>query len=62
MNKYMALMEYAKPAYRKCELCKRVRDVHYRFDISSASAKKMLVGSLDLCKTCAANVGEIIHK
>lgn len=62
MDKYMQLIEYARPVYHKCELCKRVKDVHYRLDVTSPSARGMLVGSLDLCKTCASNMGEIIHR
>ena len=27
MNKYLELVGYARPVYRKCELCKRVKDV-----------------------------------
>ena len=62
MNKYLELVGYARPVYRKCELCKRVKDVNYRLDVRNAESAVMLVGSLDLCKHCAANMGEIIQK
>ena len=62
MNKYLELVGYARPVYRKCELCKRVKDVSYRLDVKNAETSAMLTGSLDLCKHCAANWGEIIRK
>lgn len=62
MKEYLVLTGYASPVYRKCELCKRVKDVNYRLDVRNAQSPVMLVGSLDLCKVCAANIGEIIRK
>lgn len=62
MNKYLILSEYSQAVYKKCELCKRVKDIHYRLDVHSAQASTMLIGSLDLCKVCAQNMGEVIQK
>jgi len=62
MNKFLFLSEYSQPIYRKCELCKRVKDVLFRLDVTNSEAAKMIVGSLDLCKNCAQNIGEIIQK
>lgn len=62
MNEYLVLTGYAQPVYRKCELCKKVKDVNYRLDFKNAESPVMLAGSLDLCKVCAANVGDIIRK
>lgn len=62
MKKYLVLVGYAQAVYRKCELCKRVKDVTYRMDVKNAESPVMLVGSLDLCKNCAANMGEIVQK
>ena len=62
MKDYLNLVGYAQPIYRKCELCSRVKDVSYRLDVKNAESSNMLVGSLDLCKVCAANMGEIIRK
>ena len=62
MKEYLVLTGYAQPVYRKCELCKKVKDVSYRLDIKNAESPVMLVGSLDLCKVCAANWGEILKK
>lgn len=62
MNQYLILTGYAQPVYRKCELCKKVKDVSYRLDVKNAESPTMLTGSLDLCKVCAANMGDIIQK
>lgn len=62
MKEYLVLTGYAQPVYRKCELCKKVKDVSYRLDIKNAESPVMLLGSLDLCKVCAGNIGEIIRK
>lgn len=61
IKEFLILTGYARPVYRKCELCKRVKDVNYRLDVRNAQTSSMLAGSLDLCKTCAGNVGEIIR-
>ena len=62
MKEYLELTSYVRPVYRKCELCKRVKDVTYRMDVKNADSPNMLVCSLDLCKHCASNMGEIIKK
>ena len=62
MGEFLSLVGYSRPVYKKCGLCSRVKDCHYRMDVRSAEASSMLVGSLDLCKTCALNMGEIIQK
>ncbi|QNQ82920.1 hypothetical protein FP435_00520 (plasmid) [Lactobacillus sp. PV037] len=62
MDKYLELVSYAHPVYRKCELCKRVKDVVYRLDVKHADSSAMLTGSLDLCKVCSINMGDIIRK
>ena len=62
MKEYLVLTGYAQPVYRKCELCKKVKDISYRLDIKNAESPVMLSGSLDLCKVCAGNIGEIIRK
>ena len=62
MKEYLVLVGYAQAVYRKCELCKRVKDVTYRMDVKNAESPVMLVGSFDLCKNCAANMGEIVQK
>lgn len=62
MDKYLVLVGYAQPIYRKCELCKRVKDVCSRLDVKHADSSVMLTGSLDLCKACSTNMGDIIQK
>ncbi|MCT3413954.1 hypothetical protein IMAU60211_01365 [Lactobacillus helveticus] len=61
MKEYLVLTGYAQAVYRKCELCKKVKDVSYRLDVKHAESPVMLTGSLDLCKVCASNIGEIIR-
>lgn len=61
MKEFLVLTGYARAIYRKCELCKRVKDVNYRLDVKNAQSTNMLAGSLDLCKTCASNFGDIIR-
>ena len=62
MKEYLVITGYAQPVYRKCELCKKVKYVNYRLDVKHAESPTMLTGSLDLCKVCASNLGEIIQK
>ena len=62
MKEYLDIVGYAQPVYRKCELFKRVKDVTYRLDVKNAQSSSMLVGSLDLCKACASNMGDIIQR
>ena len=62
MKEYLVITGYAQPVYRKCELCKKVKDVNYRMDVKHAESPTMLTGSLELCKVCASNLGEIIQK
>lgn len=62
MKEYLVITSYAQAVYRKCELCKRVKDVYYRLDVRNAESSSMLVGSLDMCKVCAQNMGEIVKK
>lgn len=62
MKEYLVLNGYSQPVYRKCELCKKVKNVNYCLDVRDAETPVLLIGHLDLCKVCAANVGEIIRK
>ena len=43
MNKFLFLSEYSQPIYKKCELCKRVKDVLFRLDVTNSEAAKMIV-------------------
>ncbi len=61
MNKYLILTGYAQAMYRKCELCKKVKNVNYRLDVRHAESPTMLTGTLNICKVCAANLGEIVR-
>lgn len=55
------LESFAQTVYRKCDCCKRVRDIYFRLNIRDAKSAQMLVGSLELCKTCGENIGEITN-
>lgn len=57
----LALESYAQTVYRKCECCKRVRDIYFRLNIKDGATGEMLVGSLELCKDCGKNFGEITN-
>lgn len=59
IQKALALESYAQTVYRKCECCKRVRDIFFRLNVKDAATGTMLVGSLELCKDCGKNFGEI---
>lgn len=59
IQKALALESYAQTVYRKCECCKRVRDIFFRLNVKDAATGEMLVGSLELCKDCGKNFGEI---
>lgn len=56
------LETFAHTAYRKCDSCKRVQDIYFRANIKDAMSGAMLVGSLELCKNCGTNLGDIIGK
>ncbi|OYR96271.1 hypothetical protein CBF85_07955 [Lactobacillus taiwanensis] len=62
MDRLLILAPYSQAIYKKCGLCSRVKDCLYRLDVHSAQSFSMLVGSLDLCKICSENMGEIIKR
>ncbi|WP_375663879.1 hypothetical protein [Bartonella sp. CL63NXGY] len=61
LNQALALESFAQTAYRKCDCCKRVRDIYFRLNIRDAETASMLVGSMELCKECGQNMGEITN-
>ena len=58
----LALETFAQTSYRKCDCCKRVRDIYFRLNVKNAEATDLLVGSLELCRDCGQNFGAIIGK
>lgn len=62
VKKALGIEGFAQTAYRKCDCCKRVRDIYFRLNIRDADSATMLVGSLELCEQCGKNMGEIINK
>ena len=56
----MKLESYAQTAYRKCDNCKWVRDIFFRLNNYDAESGQTLVGSLELCKECGQNFGELL--
>lgn len=57
----LSLEPFAQTVYRKCDCCKRVRDIYFRLNVRDAKSASMLVGSLELCKSCGENIGEITN-
>lgn len=57
----LVLEPFAQTVYRKCDCCKRVRDIYFRLNIRDGKSASMLVGSLELCKSCGENIGEITN-
>lgn len=58
----LVIENFAQTSYRKCECCKRVRDIFFRLNVRDAESASMLVGSFELCEQCGKNFGEIIGK
>ena len=50
----------AHTVYKKCECCDRVKDVYFKLNILDANQASLLVGDIDLCKTCGENLGDIL--
>ena len=61
LKKALALENFAQTVYRKCDCCKRVRDIYFRLNTRDAKSTSMLVGSLELCKDCGYNMGDITN-
>lgn len=61
ISQMLALENFAQAVYRKCDCCKRVRDIYFRLNIRDAKTATMLVGSLELCKECGYNMGDITN-
>lgn len=62
MNSKNALIieSYSATVYKKCSCCGRVRDLYYRMDIKDAATATLVYGSLELCRDCGGNFGEIV--
>lgn len=58
----LVIENFAQAVYRKCDCCKRVRDIYFRLNIRDAASASMLVGSIELCENCGRNFGEIINQ
>lgn len=51
----------AQSVYKKCDVCGKVKDNFFKMSVYDAQTKKLLVGSLDLCKFCGENMGDILN-
>lgn len=60
LTKTVVLDSLAATAYKKCGCCGRVRDVYFRMTIKDAKTASMIVGSMELCRECGHNMGDII--
>ena len=59
MEKYMKIELFSATIYKKCGCCGRVRNLYYRLDIRDATTAQAIVGAIEMCDTCAENIGAI---
>lgn len=59
MAETIEIESFAEAAYRKCDCCKRQKDIYFRANIRDHDTATLLVGSLELCKECGKNLGAI---
>lgn len=55
------ILSRANTIYRKCECCDRVRDLYFKMCVYDAEHGKFLVGTIDLCKNCGENFGDLLR-
>lgn len=60
MQDLLNIESYSAPVYKKCGCCGRVRDLYYRMSVKDAATGNMIVGTVELCRECGENFGEII--
>ncbi|MFI3605855.1 hypothetical protein DFR54_11814 [Vagococcus fluvialis] len=60
-NKALKIESLAQSVYKKCDVCGKVKDNFFKLSVYDAKTEKLLVGSLDLCKYCGENMGDILN-
>ncbi|THB60601.1 hypothetical protein [Vagococcus silagei] len=57
----MKIESLAQSVYKKCDICNKVKDNFFKLSVYDAKTQELLVGSLDLCKFCGENIGDILN-
>lgn len=57
----MKIESLAQSVYKKCDVCSKVKDNFFKLSVYDAKTTSLLVGSLDLCKFCGENIGDILN-
>lgn len=60
MTQAMKIESLAQTVYKKCDVCDKVKDNFFKLSIYDAKTQSLLVGSLNLCKFCGENIGNIL--
>lgn len=59
-NELIDINYLAKPIYQKCNCCNRVQDIYFQANIKNAENKRLIQGTLQLCKSCGENLNTIL--
>lgn len=60
MNEYIDINILARPIYQKCNCCNTVVDIYYQINIKSKKNKRLIQGTLNMCKSCGQNFNEVL--
>ena len=60
MNEYIDINILARPIYKKCSCCNTVVDIYYQINIKSKKNKRLIQGTLNMCKSCGQNFNEVL--
>ncbi|UUV99922.1 hypothetical protein [Vagococcus luciliae] len=60
MTKGLKIETLAQTNYKKCDLCDKVKDIFFKLFVYDAQSASMIVGTLDLCKFCGENAGDLL--
>lgn len=60
LNDFIEINILARPMYKKCSCCELVMDIHYQVNIKSVKNKKLIQGTLNMCKSCGTNLNAIM--
>lgn len=60
-TKALKIESLAQSVYKKCDICGKVKDNFFKLSVYDAKTEQLLVGSLDLCKYCGENMGDILN-
>lgn len=60
MNDFIEINILARPIYKKCKCCDIVADIYYQVNIKNVKNKKLVQGTLQLCRVCGENLNTIL--